>query len=336
MAPTTQAPVAEPPAATERTAPAGRQLRTILERFSLPIAFILVILIFSVARPSTFATLNNAQAILDQAAPLAIMSVGLVVVLAMREFDLSIGSIAGASAALSVSAMAYHDVPALPAIALGLGLGLLVGLVNGLLVAVVGIPSFIATLASGSVIGGLEIALANTTIFEGIQDGYLELTRASLFGIPMAVVIAAIVAVIIGVTLRYSVFGRHANAIGDNQVAARLVGLPVTRDRIIAFTVCGGTAALAGILLTSRAASYYPSPGAGLLLPAFAATFLSLSLGQGWRFNVGGTVLGVVFLGTITTGLTMLDQPTWVAAVVQGLVLLAAVTALARKQATRR
>jgi ribose/xylose/arabinose/galactoside ABC-type transport system permease subunit len=336
MASTTEMPVTERHPDARHEARAGRRLRTLLERFSLPLAFVVVVLLFAIARPSTFATLNNAKAILDQAAPLAVMSVGLVVVLAMREFDLSIGSVAGASAALSVSLMAYHDAPALTAIAAGLGLGLFVGFLNGLLVAVVGIPSFIATLASGSVVGGLEIALANTTIFQGIQDAYLNLTQASLFGIPMAVVIAGVVAITLGVTLRYSVFGRHAMAIGDNQVAARLVGLPVTRDRIVAFMVCGGTAALAGILLTSRAASYYPSPGAGLLLPAFAATFLSLSLGQGWRFNVGGTVLGVVFLGTITTGLTMLDQPTWVAAVVQGLVLLAAVTALARKQAAKR
>ena len=136
--------------------------------------------------------------------------------------------------------------------------------------------------------------------------------------------IASLISGVTGVALRFSVFGRHATAIGDNQAAATLVGLLVTRDRMIAFTVCGGAAGVAGILLTSRAMSYYPEPGAGLLLAAYAATFLSLSLGHGWRFNVLGTVVGVVFLGTITTGLTILDKPAWQAAVVQGLVLLVA------------
>lgn len=311
------------------------RLFTLFERYSLPIAFVIVAIGFSVLLPGTFATGNNVLAILDQAAPLMVMASGLIVVLVMKEFDLSIGAVAGACAAVSVTLMSYHGVSSIVAIVAGIGTGLIVGFMNGILVAKVGIPSFIATLATGSLLAGLELAIANTTIFEGLGDLYLQLTSATLFGIPMAFVIAAVVAIILGVILRFTIFGRHASAIGDNSVAARLVGLPVDRDRIIAFTISGGTAALAGVLLTSRAMSFYPGPGVGLLLPAYAAAFLSLSLGQGWRFNVGGTVLGVVFLGMITTGLTMLNQPPWVAAVVQGLVLLTTVMVLARRQARR-
>lgn len=324
--------VAPPPA---ETPPAERSVRVFFERFSLLIVFAFVLVLFSVLRPNTFATSNNASAILDQAAPLAVMAVGLVMVLVMREFDLSIASVAGGSAALAVSLMAQHGMSTPVAVGAGVGFGLVAGFVNGVLVAVVGIPSFIATLATGSLIAGIETGILNTTIFKGIRRGYIDLTGGDVLGVPRAVVIAGLIALVIGVVLRLTVFGRHATSIGDNHVAARLVGLPVTRDRIVAFTVCGGTAALAGILLTSRAMSYYPDPGAGLLLSAYAATFLSLSLGHGWRFNVLGTAVGVVFLGTITTGLTMLQQPAWVASVVQGLVLLAAVTALARKQMRR-
>jgi ribose/xylose/arabinose/galactoside ABC-type transport system permease subunit len=311
------------------------RVRGLLERFSLVIVFALVAVTFSALRPSTFATTTNVAAILDQAAPLMVMSAGLVVVLVMREFDLSFGSVAGGSAAVTVTLMAHHGVSTPIAVAAGIAFGLVVGLVNGVLVAVVGIPSFVATLASGSVVAGIETAVANTTIFDGIPQSYTDLTSGSPLGIPVAVLISGSIALVIGVLLRLSVFGRHATAIGDNQVAARLVGLPVTRDRILGFTACGATAAVAGILLTSRAMSYYPEPGAGLLLAAYAAAFLSLSLGHGWRFNVLGTLIGVVFLGTITTGLTMLDRPAWTAAVVQGLVLLAAVTALSRKQMRR-
>lgn len=311
------------------------RLRAFLERFSLLIVFALVLVTFSVLRPETFATTGNVTSILDQAAPLIVMAAGLVVVLVMREFDLSIASVAGGSAAVAVSLMAYQDVSTPVAVAAGVGFGLMVGFLNGVLVAIVGIPSFIATLATGSVVAGVETAVANTTIFEGLNQSYINLTAGAFAGIPIAVVVAGVISVLIGTALRFSVFGRHATAIGDNQAAAMLVGLPVTRDRIIAFSLCGGAAGVAGILLTSRAMSYYPEPGAGLLLAAYAATFLSLSLGHGWRFNVLGTVVGVVFLGTITTGLTMLDKPAWQAAVVQGLVLLVAVTALARKQIHR-
>jgi ribose transport system permease protein len=312
-----------------------RRAFSIVERFSLPLAFIVVVVGFSILLPDTFATWNNALAILDQAAPLIVMASGLIVVLVMKEFDLSIGAVAGACAAVSVTLMSYHGVSSLVAILAGIGTGLLVGFANGVLVARVGIPSFIATLATGSLLAGLELAIANTTIFEGLGELYLQMTSGSVLGLPMAFVVAVVFSTILGVILRKTIFGRHASAIGDNPVAARLVGLPVDRDRIIAFTVSGGAAALAGVLLTSRAMSFYPGPGNGLMLPAYAAAFLSLSLGQGWRFNIGGTVLGVVFLGTITTGLTMLNQPPWVAAVVQGLVLLTTVMALARRQARR-
>lgn len=312
-----------------------RRAFLLFERFSLPLAFIVVVVGFSVLLPDTFATGNNVLAILDQAAPLMVMASGLIVVLVMKEFDLSIGAVAGACAAVSVTLMSYHGVSSAVAIAAGIGTGLLVGFANGILVARVGIPSFIATLATGSLLAGLELAIANTTIFEGLGEMYLQLTSATLFDLPMAFVIAAAVAIVLGVILRKTIFGRHASAIGDNPVAARLVGLPVDRDRIIAFTVSGGAAALAGVLLTSRAMSFYPGPGNGLMLPAYAAAFLSLSLGHGWRFNIGGTVLGVVFLGTITTGLTMLNQPPWVAAVVQGFVLLTTVMANARRQVRR-
>lgn len=335
MAVTTESAGAPPLAEPVEQMTIRHRVLTIIERYSLPLAFLVVVAGFSILLPDTFATWNNALAILDQAAPLMVMASGLVVVLVMKEFDLSIGAVAGACAAVSVTLMSYHGVSSIVAIAAGVGTGLLVGLANGILVARVGIPSFIATLATGSLLAGLELAIANTTIFEGLGDLYLQLTNATAVGLPMAFVIAAVFATVLGVVLRKTIFGRHASAIGDNPVAARLVGLPVDRDRIIAFTISGGAAALAGVLLTSRAMSFYPGPGNGLMLPAYAAAFLSLSLGQGWRFNIGGTVLGVVFLGTITTGLTMLDQPTWVAAVVQGLVLLTTVMALARRQARR-
>jgi ribose/xylose/arabinose/galactoside ABC-type transport system permease subunit len=95
--------------------------------------------------------------------------------------------------------------------------------------------------------------------------------------------------------------------------------------------VAAVAAAVAGILLTSKAGSYYPGGATGLLLPAYAAAFLGLSLGGGWRFNVLGTILGVLFLGTISTGLLMLEQPTWLASMIQGVLLLASVIVLARR-----
>jgi ribose/xylose/arabinose/galactoside ABC-type transport system permease subunit len=131
------------------------------------------------------------------------------------------------------------------------------------------------------------------------------------------------------IVLRTTVYGRHASAVGDNPVAARLVGVPVERVRVVAFMLAGLTAGLAAVLVTSSASQYYPNLGTGYLLPAYAAAFLGLSLGGGLRFNVLGSYIGVLLLDMVTTGLTMMNQPSWMAALVQGVVLLVAVAGVA-------
>lgn len=302
-----------------------------LWRWSFPLLFLAVIVVFSLARPDAFLTWNNFRAILDQASVLIVLTAGLTGVLLLREFDLSIGAIPGAAAAAAVTLMAYRGAPAGAAIAVGLLVGLGVGFANGIAVAVLKIPALIATLAIGSLATGLEVAVAKTTVFQGLSPSYVAIGRNDVAGVPISVLVALAVVVVLGSLLRFSVYGRHSAAIGDNPAAAHIAGVPTTRIRIVAFTITGLAAALAGILLSARAGSYYPASGPGLLLSAYAAAFLGLSLGRGWRFNVLGSTLGVLFLGTVSTGLTMLSQPTWTTLVVQGGVLLLAVVALSRR-----
>jgi ribose transport system permease protein len=330
-------PAASPPAAGSEEREARRSARAaLLRQLSFPLLFLAVIILFSIARPETFPTWDNARAIFDQASVLMIMTAGLIGVLLIGEFDLSVGAIPGAAAAAAVTLMVYRGAPTGAAVAVGLLVGVGVGFANGIAVAVLRIPAFIATLAIGSLAGGLELAIAETTIFEGLSKSYVGIGRNNIAGIPVPVYIAVVFAVVLGSVLRFTVFGRQSAAIGDNATAAHIAGVPTTRVRIIAFTVAGFAAAIAGIILSARAGSYYPGAGPGLLLSAYAAAFLGLSLGGGWRFNVLGGCLGVLFLGTVTTGLNMLDQPAWMTLVVQGSVLLVAVLALSRKRGIAR
>lgn len=302
------------------------------KRWSFVLIFLLVIAVFGAIDPDTFLTWDNARSILDQSAPLAVVALGVTVVLLIGDFDLSVGFTAQAAAAAAVVSMADLGASLPVAILLGLATGAGVGLVNGVSVAYFGIPSFIATLAVGTLAAGLELAIAESSVFEGLAPGYDDIARSDLFGeIPLPVVIVGVIMAVLAFGLRKSVAGRHATAIGDNPAAAALAGVPVRRLRLLALVVAGLFAAVAGILLSAKANSYYANLGTGLLLPAYAAAFLGLSLGGGWRFNVMGTVLGVLFLGTIATGLVMLDQPAWVASVIQGSLLLAAVVVLSRR-----
>jgi ribose/xylose/arabinose/galactoside ABC-type transport system permease subunit len=312
----------------------GRRLtlRAIAEQWSLLIAFAAAFIFFSIARPQTFLTWANAKAILDDASPLSVLAAGVTVVLVMGEFDLSIGAVVGLASAGAVSVMAFHGWPTPAAVTIALLAGAAAGLANGIGVTVMRIPSFIATLAMGSIAGGIELAITQTSIFQGLHTSYLNIALTRIAGFPLRPIIAAGVTLVFLVILRTTVFGRNAHAVGDNPAAARLAGLPIQRIKISGFVLTGATAGIAAVLITSSAGSYYPNLGTGLLLPAYAAAFLGLSLGGGLRFNVLGSYLGVLLLGMVTTGLTMMNQPSWVAALVQGLVLVAAVAGIAMRR----
>ncbi|HEU0246862.1 MAG TPA: ABC transporter permease [Gaiellaceae bacterium] len=316
-------------AAVRRGRLAHVSFRAIAERWSLVIAFVGAFVFFSIARPDTFPTWDNARAILDESSVLCVLAVGVTAVLVIGEFDLSVGFVTQLAAASAVSVMAFHAWPAWAAVLVALLGGAIAGFANGVAVAHVRIPSFIATLALGSIAGAIELAITKTTIFEGLDPGYLEIATSTVFDIPLRAIIAAGVALLFMVLLRTTVYGRHAASVGDNAAAARLAGVPVERVRVIAFVLTGLTAGLAAILVTSSASQYYPNLGQGYLLPAYAAAFLGLSLSGGLRFNVLGSYLGVLLLGMVTTGLTMMNQPSWMAALVQGLVLIVAVAGIA-------
>jgi ribose transport system permease protein len=302
--------------------------RGIAERWSLVLASIGAFVFFSVARPHAFLTWDNARAILDDSSVLCVLAVGITTILLIGEFDLSVGFVAGLAGAAGVSAMAYNGWGAGAAVAIALGAGALAGLANGIAVAYVRIPSFVATLAIGSIAAAIELAITKTAIFEGLSPSYLELATTRVGTIPLRAIIAAGFALVFLVLLRTTVYGRHAASVGDNAAAARLAGVPVERVRTVAFVLAGLAAGLAAVLVTSSAGQYYPNLGTGYLLPAYAAAFLGLSLGGGLRFNVVGSYLGVLLLDMVTTGLTMMNQPSWMAALVQGIVLIVAVAGI--------
>lgn len=313
---------------TRRTFSLGR----IAERWSLLIAFVVAFAFFSAAKPSVFLTWANAQSILDNASIPVILAVGVTVVLVLGEFDLSVGAIVGVAGAASAAVMSYRGWPTSTAILLAVGVGTAIGIANGVFVARIRIPSFVATLAMGSLAGGIELAITQSSIFEGLNQSYLDIALTSFHGVSLNTFIAAGIAVLFLVILRTTVYGRYAAAVGDNPAAARLAGVPVQRVKVIGFMLAGLAAGVASVISVSSAASYYPGIGPGYLLPAYAAAFLGSSLTGGVRFSVIGSVLGVLLLGTVTTGLNILNQPNWAAALVQGGVLLAAVAGIAIRQ----
>lgn len=302
--------------ATDTTSTAARrsrlsfsQLRRLREA-AVVLVFVGMVLGFSIALPGRFPTLTNVRNILEDSAALMVLGGGLTVVLALGEFDLSFASVVGLSGAVAVEVMVNAHVGAAGAVIAALGAGAVIGCANGLVVAYGRVPALIGTLAVGSVAGGLELALENNnTVYAGISAAYDNLTSGSLFGISLLIVYSVLIVVGLWVCMAFTIFGRRAYAVGNNQEAARIAGVRTRRLKLFGFIVMGICSGAAGVILTSQAASYYPNSGQPYLLPAYAAAFLGLTAIGGRRFDPLATAFGVIFTAVLSTGLSMLNAP---------------------------
>ncbi|MEV4418702.1 ABC transporter permease [Patulibacter sp. NPDC049589] len=308
--------------------PGSRELiQSVSLRYGVVIALVLMIVAFCVARPDSFATVSNLQAILAQAAPAMILAVGLTTVLVMQDFDLSFGATTNLAMGLVIAMIVKSGVPWVPALLVGLAAGVAVGLANGFLIARLGAASFIITLAMSTVVVGVEFAVTDQqNIIAELPAAFTSIGQnAPILGLSNVFWIAVIVCAIGWFALDKTESGRFMYAIGGNSEAARLAGVPILRLRLIGFAAVGFTAAIAGVLLASQSGSYAPGVGSAYLLPTYAAVFLGSAAFRPGQFTIPGAIVGVLFLQVINTGLSMLNLDTFVINLVQGAILIAAV-----------
>ncbi|AKR54560.1 dolichyl-phosphate beta-glucosyltransferase [Youhaiella tibetensis] len=296
-----------------------------LSRFGTLIAFLLLCIGFSIAAPQAFATQANVYNLIQQMATLAIVATAATLVMTIGEFDLSVGFSASLAAVIcfALFGQGYDVWLAVPAALLA---GLAAGVANGVLVARFGIPSFVATLALGTILSGLAFgASGGASMFKSVPDGFKSLARGDVFGVP---VLALWIAAVLGVAsfvLTQTEFGRRLRAIGGNAQAARLAGLPVMRDVIVTFAVAGGLSALAGLLLASRLGSVQHTMGEPLLLPAYAAVFIGTTASPTGTPSVAGTLLGVAITGVLANGMTILGVDPFIQKILTGVIIIVAV-----------
>lgn len=332
-APVTTDPATAPPAAGRHASarpragsPPRHRVTSLIARGGLILGLLVVIAVFGIARPDSFLTLDNLNSILLQAAAPAILAIGLTVPLALGEFDLSVGSMVGLGGASAVALITLHGVAWPAAVVIALLIGMLAGLTNGIFIAYLGASSFVQTLAMGVILLGVEYLFTDQqTLFTGIPQGYKDLGQATPFGgINIQIWMALVVAVVAYLFLEQTETGRRIYAVGGNPDAARFAGVDVKRLRTLGFIIVAVAAAVTGILITAQGATSSPNAGVSYLLPAYAAAFLGSATFKPGTFNVPGTVVAVLFLGVIQTGLQMLQIGTAWINIIQGAVLVAA------------
>jgi ribose transport system permease protein len=305
-------------------------------RYGTLVAFAIVVLLFSVARPDTFATWGNWQSILNLGAVVMIMAGVLTVPMIMGDFDLSVGYNVQLLGAVAIVLVAHVAISSGLSILFTLLLGAVIGAVIGAVVAYSKVSAFVITLGAGTIMLGAELRLTNDgrNIFEGIPNSYNSLATTSFLSLQLPIWITFGIFVLLWFVTEHTVLGRYMAAIGGNSEAARLGGINVELVRMLGFVIVGLGAAVAGIILTSQAQQYYANGAVGYLLPAYAGVFIGAATLRAGQFHIFGTFVGVLFMQTIQTGLVIMNYKAYFANVIQGLVLIAAVL-LSRIGATR-
>ena len=300
-------------------------------------SFLCLILIFSTLLPETFFTGRNFFNISQQMSMLMVTASAMTIVMAMGDYDLSVGSMAsliGIVAAVTFKATGSEILSFIVAVSTGL----LGGSFNGVLISRLNILPFVATLGSLTIFSGLAFLIAGGKTlfgneipphFVGFARGGIPLINAEslTLTIPNLTLIAVMVLFLVWFLLQKTVFGRHLYAIGGNAEAARLAGIDVKRARLSAFMLSGFGASLAGLLYMSRVASANPTQGSGLMLDAIAAVFIGMTMNPEGEPKVLNTIVGVFFLGILSNGLTQLNIDSYIRDILVGSLIIIAVSA---------
>lgn len=308
---------------------------TVLSRGATLFGFAVMFIFFWIEQP-VFGTWGNVRSILEVSAPIFILGVGLTIVLTTGEFDLSFPGIVGLSAVCGVLMMSSEHLGWGVAVAVGLLVGVAAGLIAGLFVAAGRASSFIVTLALQGIWGGVALGLSGKggSTITNVTNGYLNITLKNILGIPALIVYAVVIAILGFVVVRWTVFGRQAESVGENPEAARLAGIRVGTTKVIAFGIMGLCAGIAGVLLSSQTGQFTPDLATGLFIPPFVAAFFGISVLAAGRFNIFGTLVGAIFIATLQTGLTIMGLALWVGQAIVGasLIVILFIAAQSREQ----
>ncbi|MBN9022262.1 MAG: ABC transporter permease [Rhizobiales bacterium] len=315
----------KPPFASLGRGRSGAVLRLLRNHTAL--ILLIVLIIAGGLLSDVFLTSRNLLNIMWAVSILGIIALGQTVLLITCNFDMSVAFVVGLAGIVTVLAqIAGFDL--VTSMALGLAAGLAIGAVNGLLVVYTGANPFLITLGTALLAYSVSLMLTRSQTLYATIPEFNELGRGRLFGVVhYSVILVVVLALTLEFVLRRTAFGRSLYVIGLNETAGRMSGLAIRRVKLVAFALCGGTAALAGLIMTSRTGSTVASAGAGMEFDSIIAAVLggtSLFGGHGGALR---TLVGVLVLGVLNNLLILLSVPIEGQQIAKGLVFLAVVWA---------
>ena len=304
----------------------AQKLLRLAPTYGLVILMVGLILFFSVMLPTTFPTLLNLRSILSDKAIIALLSLAAMIPMVAGRIDLTVGYGIVLWHILAISLQTIYGLPWPVAVGIVLILGIVTGALNGLLVEVARIDSFIATLGTGTVLYALALWHTGGRQMVGeLPDAFLAINGTFVLGLPITAFYVLAITLVLWVVLDYTPIGRYLYAIGANQRAAELNGIPTRKFVIGAFVTSGALTALAGVLLASKLRIGQASVGLEFLLPALVGAFLGSTTIKPGRVNVWGTIVGVMILAVGISGIQQFGGSFWVEPLFNGATLLIAI-----------
>ncbi len=302
----------------------GTRITTLMKK-NVPFLILLSLLIlFSFMAPN-FMTFGNLRILIRQVSFSGIAAVGLMFVMISGGIDLSIGSQVVLTNVLLAIMMVYGKMDPVVAIPLILGVGLLLGMINGLLSITLKIHPLIITLGTAAIYKGIGYIINASRNIMGFPDSFRWLGQGYVGGIPVPVIVWVIVALIGAFVLNKTYFGRRVYALGGNEEAARLAGVRINRMKVFLFMICGFTAAITSVLLLSRVFAGQTVTGQGLEFDCLTAALLGGVSFKGGEGSVFGLVVGILIIGVLNNAMQLASFPDFSQTVVKGAVLLIAV-----------
>lgn len=301
-------------------------LGAFLAQFGFQAALLLLVAVFAELSPA-FLTVGNGLNILQQTSTIGIMALGETLVVLTAGIDVSVGSILGLGGMMAAFVVRDTGAGPLAAALVGTLSGLAAGLVNGIIIAKIRINPFIATLATLNAVRGL-VYIASNQYNVNIPDGssFFVLGRGHLFGVPNSVIIFFILFVGLWVLEKRTTIGRSIHSIGGNLSASYLCGLKVSSVSVLAYAISGACAGLAGVIITSQVGLAVPYQGTGYELQVLAAVAVGGVALAGGSGSVTLGALGSIFIGVLLDGMALINIPAIGQMVIQGLVIIAAVS----------
>jgi Ribose/xylose/arabinose/galactoside ABC-type transport systems, permease components len=254
----------------------------------------------------------------------ALVGLSQMIIIGSGGMNLSVGSIGGLVGVIAGSLMDRFGAPAIVSILVGLSVGAVCGIINGLLIVrsgCSGVASFLVTLATASVFKGINQGITNGTPFYNLQKNFVAIGNNNFLGIPILLWVMLVIAVGVGLGLKYTGIGRQILAVGGNIKSAELSGIRVKRVIIMANVFSGLLSAIAAILLVARLGSAQPDVGSDWMLFSFAAPLIGGTRLAGGKINTTGTILGAILLALISNGLVHLNVDVYWMTLIQGAII---------------